>query len=105
MREFNIVAALAELWHSLVKKHGMVAAMDLMADETALLNRRMGPDLRPSFFCVALVAELIYCIGLYHFITAKGIVCAVAGHGQGTECPHGIMAVCAFHSALSNRMV
>src|SRR4030042_6993014 len=105
MREFHSVAALAELGHSFVKEHRMVAAVDLMTDEAALLNRRMGPDLWPPFFCMALVAELIDCIGLYHFVATKGGVCAVAGHRQGTECPHGVMAVCAFHSALSNRMV
>ena len=83
----------------------VVPPVDLMTDKAALLNRRMGPYLRSPLFCMALVAEFIYCIGLYHLVAAKGIICAVAGHRQGTECPHGVMAVCAFHSALSNRVV
>jgi len=58
--ESHVVATLAKLRCLFVEKVGMVASMDLMADQAVLYHGRMLKHKRSSFLCMAFVAEFVY---------------------------------------------
>jgi NADH:ubiquinone oxidoreductase subunit D len=89
--ESHVMAALAKLRCLLIEKVGMVASVDLMADQAVLHHGRMLKHERPSFLCMAFVAEFVYRIGFEHRLDIK--------------CPHGIVAIRTFHLSFVNRMM
>jgi hypothetical protein len=89
--ERHVMAALAELRRFFVEKVGMVASMDLMANQAVLYHGRMFKRKRSSFLCMAFVAEFIHGISLYHRLDV--------------ERSHRIVATRAFQLALSDGMM
>jgi len=68
------MAGLAELRHLALQELPMVAAMRGMAVQTVFIHRRMLPHDRPSFFGVALVAQVIKGIRLHHLGSEASMV-------------------------------
>ena len=85
------MAALAKLRCLFVEKVGVVASVDLMADQAVLHYGRMLKHERPSFLCMAFVAEFVYRIGFEHRLDIK--------------CPHRIVAIRTFHLSFIDRMM
>jgi hypothetical protein len=87
----NIVAALAKEGHLSNQELQMVTPMNLVTEEAVLWNRRVLKGKGPSLFGMALVTEIVYRISPQHCFHIR--------------CTHRIMAVRAFYSAFSDRMM